>query len=877
MSRWLAGLRVALRSVFRRKRVEDELNEELQYHLDRQIAEGLRAGLAPSEARYAALRTMGAVEKAKEECRDVRSGNLVSDFTGDLRYAGRALRRSPGFALLAVAIMALGIGANTAVFSVVSAVLLRPLPYPGADRIVAISTSVVSTGERNPLVTLANFRDWRDQSSVFEAMATYRGGEAPVSPGATAEYGRHANVDAEFFRVLAVTPAIGRTWTPEELVPGNDHPAVIISHGYWQSRFGGDPAVVGRTLRLGNNPWHIVGVMPPGFQFPNRTDIWSPQTGRGPASRTSHSFLAVGRLKPGVSLEQAQAELSAVATRLEQQYPDSNRGRGVAIRGLQEQLVGDVRMTLYLLWGVVGVVLMIACANAATLLLGKATARTREVAVRAALGASRRRIVRQLVTESLLLAVVAGGCSMVLASWGARVLAALTPIDVVRQAEPRLDGGVLVFTLAVSLATTVLFGLVPALHAAKVDLIGALKHAGARAGSSGRAMRTRSVLVVSEIALAVVLLTAAGLLMKSLTALHGVDLGYRPENALVMKATGVRSLQETNAFFREVMSRIAALPGVVAVGATMVPPGDLTNSGNGAYFIDRVPETRDRTKDPFADFNVITPGTFAASGIPLRSGRDFNDGDITGQPMVAIVNEALVRKSFNGANPIGRAIFCSFDSKEAMTIIGVVGDVRQRNPAIEPLPDCYMPYTQHTYNNRMLHVIIRTVGDPLPLAGALRRLAAEASPEVPVSFETMEATVSKGVETPRFRALLFGVFAGLAVCLAMAGVYGLMAFAVQQRAKEVGLRMALGASRGTVMRLILEQGFVLAAAGLTVGLAAAAAATRLLRTMLFDVQPLDLEVYLAVAVVLGLVTLLAGYLPARRAAGMNPVEILKAE
>jgi putative ABC transport system permease protein len=382
------------------------------------------------------------------------------------------------------------------------------------------------------------------------------------------------------------------------------------------------------------------------------------------------------------------------------------------------------------------------------------------------------------------------------------------------------------------------------------------------------------VLVASEIALAVVLLTGAGLLMKSLMALHGVDLGYQPANALVMKATGVRSNQDSNAFFKEVLSRIAALPGVAAAGAAMVPPGDLTNSGNGAYFIDRVPETRDRTKDPFAYFNVITPGAFAAAGIPLKSGRDFSDGDVTGQPMV---NEALVRQSLDGQNPLGRSIFCSFDSKEGMTIVGVVGDVRQRNPAIEPLPECYMPYTQHAYNSRTLNVFIRTLGDPNALAATVRRVAADVSPEVPVSFTTMEATVAERVEAPRFRALLLTVFAGLAVGLAMAGVYGVMAYAVQQRSKEIGLRMALGANRGTVLRLMLWQGLILAAAGLAVGLIASAAATRLLTTMLFDVQPLDLQVYVGVIAVLAMVTLVAGYLPARRAAFLDPVTVLKAD
>ena len=876
MSRWLTGLRVALRSIVRRKRVDEELDEEIQYHLERQIDEGLKAGLTPEEARYAALRAMGAIGKSKEECRDLRSANFVSDFLGDLRYAGRVLRRSPGFAVLAIAIMAFGIGANTAVFSVVNAVLLKPLPYPGANRIVTLTTRNVVTGEINPLVNLLNFRDWRDQSSSFEAMATYRGGEAPVTPGDTAEYGQHANVDGEFFRVFSVEPVIGRTFSPEELELGSDQPAALISYAFWQSRFGGDPAILQRTIRLGNVPRPIVGVLPPGFHFPRRTDVWSNQTTRS-TSRTAHGFLAVARLKPHVSLDQAQTELTVIGARLEQQYPESNKGRGVAAKHLQDVLVGDVRLTLYLLWAVVGVVLLIACANTATLLLGKAIARTREIAVRTALGASRSRIVRQLITESLLLALVAGASGILLAAWGARALTALTPADVVRLAGTGIDGSVLAFTLAVSLATSVLFGLIPALQASRVDLIDAVKQGGTGAVTGARMVRTRGILVVGEIALAVVLLTGAGLLVKSLLALHNADLGFQPSNVLVVKATGIRSLQENNTFFRETMSRIAALPGVVAVGATANPPGDLSNSGSGSYFIDRVPEKRDRTTDPFAYFNFVAPGTFAALGIPLKSGRDFDESDTGDQSLVAIVNEELVRRSAAGENPIGRTIFCNFDRKGAMTIVGVVGDVRQRNPAIAPLPECYMPYTQHNYNNWTLNVVMRTAGDPMALAGTVRRLAAEVSPEVPVSFTTMEATISKRVEDPRFRALLFAVFAGLAVCLAMAGVYGVMAYAVQQRSREIGLRMALGASRGSVLRLILGQGLILAAVGLALGLAGAVAATRLLTTMLFEVRPVDTQVYLGVVVLLGVMTLVAGYLPARRAAVVDPVEVLKAE
>jgi predicted permease len=465
---------------------------------------------------------------------------------------------------------------------------------------------------------------------------------------------------------------------------------------------------------------------------------------------------------------------------------------------------------------------------------------------------------------------------LLLAYWGVKALVALTPADVVRFADTGIDGAVLAFTLGVSIATSLLFGLVPAFHASRVDLIDALKQGGTRAVFGGRSIRTRGVLVVSEIALAVVLLTGAGLLLKSLMALQNVDLGFQPAHALVMKATGNRGAEENNAYFEEILSRIAALPGVVAVGATSTPPGDLNHAGSGAHFIDRMP-VRDRATEPSTLLTIVAPGSFAALGIPLKSGRDFNEEDTGNRPLVAIVNEALVRKSMAGENPIGRTIFCTFDRPDGMTIVGVVGDVRQRNPAIEPGPECYMPYRQHGYNNNTLNVVIRTAGDPAALAGAVRRVAADVSPEVPVSFTTMDATVSERVQDPRFRAQLFGLFAGLAVCLAMAGVYGVMAYAVEQRSKEIGLRMALGADRASVLRLILGQGFALAATGLVLGLAGAVAATRLLETVLFQVRPIDISVYVAVVLVLGLGTFAAGYLPAWRAAVVDPVKVLKAE
>ena len=811
----------------------------------------------------------------REEDRGWWSGRWMSECVGDLRYAGRTLRRSRGFAVLVIAIMALGIGANTAVFSVVNSVLLKPLPYPGAERIVTLRTVHLTSGTTERQVAIANYRDWRDHGSSFEAMATYRAGESAVIPEATAEYGRTASIDAPFFRVFGVSPILGRTFTPEETSPGTPRVAVI-SYAYWQRQFGGDPRVLDRTIRMGITQRSIVGVMPPGFQFPGETDIWSPQT-TSSTSRTQHNFLTVARLTPGVTLEQARVELNTIASRLAEQYPASNQGRGVTALPLQDELVGDVRLTLYLVWGVVGLVLLIACANTATLLLGRSTGRTREMAVRTALGAGRGRIVRQLITESLLLAMVAGVFGILLASWGVRVLVALSPADVIRLTAIRIDWGVLAFTLVTSLVTSVFFGLVPALHASRVDLIDVVKQGGGHAGVNRRTVRTRSLLVVAEVALAVVLLIGAGLLVKSLIALHRAELGFRPQNVLVSRATGVRSRQDNDVFFGRLMAQLAALPGVAAVGATSIPPGDLSSAASGRHYIDRIPAQRDRAREPVTMMTIVAPGSFSALGIPFKRGRDFDAGDTADRPLVAIVNEALVRASLSGQEPIGRTIHCLFDRNDPMTIVGVVGDVRQRNPALPSQPECYMPYRQHSYNNATLNIVVRTLGDPAAFAGTVRRMAAAISPEVPLSFTTMEAQVSKGVEDPRFRALLFGIFAAFAVCLAMAGVYGVMAYGVQQRSREIALRIALGASRTSVLRLILRQGLFLTGVGLTVGLAGAVAATRLLETVLFEVRPVDTQVYLGVVLLLALVALVAGYLPARRAAVLDPAQVLKTE
>ncbi|HYU46175.1 MAG TPA: ABC transporter permease [Terriglobales bacterium] len=877
--RALDKIRLRLRSLFRRRRVDRELEDEFRFHLDQLVEEEIAAGVAAEEARRSALRKMGGITQFQEESRDMRRVNYIDDLLRDVRYAARNLRRSPGFATLVVLIMALGIGANTAVFSVVNAVLLKPLSYQDPDRIVTLSDSW-RTGEAptdlSKQVSILNFQDWHDQSSSFEAMAYYASRETAVMPGATAEYARVTSVSPEFFRVFAIEPIAGRFFTAEEMKPGSGG-AVMISYAYWQSRFGGDPRVLGQTVRV-STPRPIVGVLPPGFRFPHETDLWVPAI-VSPQPRSANNFLAVGRLRPGVSLGQAQSEMILLARRLEQQYPDSNKGRSVAVTRMRDDMVGDIRLTLYLLLGAVSVVLLIACANTATLLLGKATARTREVAVRAALGASRHRIVRQLVTESLLLAFIAGIAGLVLAYWGSMALVSLAPANLPRLAETGVDRWVLAFTLGISMITSLLFGLVPALYASKIDLSEALKQGATRVVSGRGVARMRGMLVVAEIALAVVLLSGAGLLIKSFVALHNVVLGFRPENVLVMRATmaGPRdaALPRARQYFRDVLAQAAALPGVLAAGATMAPPGYVESTA--VYFLDRVPPQHEWNRAPSVVLSIVAPGTFAALGIPLKAGRDFSNGDTEDRPFVAVVNEALVRKSFANQNPLGRTIFCPFDSFKGMTIIGVVGDVRQRGPEREPMPECYMTYGQHAFNGTTLSVVARTAGDPNVLAETLRRVAQEKSPDVPMKFTTMEAILSENVAAPRFRTLLFAVFAGLAVCLAMAGVYGVMAYAIGQRSTEIGLRMALGASTGSVLRLVLGQGLALAGLGLALGLGAAVTGTRLLTTVLFRVRPNDPVVYLAVAALLGVVALVACYIPARRASKIDPLTAIRQE
>jgi predicted permease len=816
----------------------------------------------------------------KETYRDRRGIPLIETTLQDARYAIRVLRRNRGATAVGIVVMALAIGANTAVFSVVHAVLLNPLPYSDPDRIVTLSYR--STGgnapeDRSRQVSAPDYLDWQAQSTSFESMAYYTSRRTSVMAGSVAEYAVVTTVTEDFVRVFAAQPSVGRSFSREEAKEGGAG-AVLISDRYARQQFGEPARGLGRTLRLGDRSVSIVGVMPPAFDFPVATDVWFTAVGsRAQLPRRGNNFRAIARLKPDVSLQQAQTDMTAISARLGEQYPDTNKNLRVIVTPLQREMVGGVQSMLYLLLGAVAVVLLIACATMATLLLAKGTARIPEIAVRAALGASRSRIVSQLLVEASVQALAAGTLGVMMAIWGTRTLVALSPPDVPRLNDVAVNGSVLLFTLALCVLVSLLFGLPPALQAARVDVNEPLRHSAGRI-SGGRRNRTREGLVVAEIALAVVLVATGALLVRSLVALQQVPLGFQPDRVLLMQATArprAADWSDSRAFFQGLLGDVAQVPGVLATGAMMGPPGQVES--DSGYWVDRMPKESPLSAARPAAMNVIAPGTFAALGIPIRQGRDFDDGDRRGRPQVVIINEALARAAFRERDPIGRVIIAGYDSTDPMTIVGVVGDVRQYGPAREPQPEIYMPYHQHFYGGATLFVVVRTATDPAALGASIERKARERSPEVSVRLTTMNALLATHVAKPKFRAGLLSLFGIVALSLAMAGVYGVMAYVAGQRTKEIGIRMALGASAGTVLWLMLGRGLKLTGIGLAVGVVGALASTRLVSGMLFQVKPNDLVTYAGVVTGLGLLSLMATYLPARRAMRIDPLIVLRQE
>ena len=798
----------------------------------------------------------------------------------DLRFAFRSLMRHPGFALTAVATLALGIGSTTAIFSVVNAVILRPLPFERPDRIVAVTTLWTRTGLRGQL-SAPDFDDLKAQSRSFQAMSYYAGGETSVTLGTSADYASVFRVTPGFFEALGARAAAGRLLTEQEQHPGGPL-AVVITDAFWKRQFGSDPKAIGTTVKFADAVFTITGVLSPGLRFPARADIYAPAWIR-PAgtSRGAHNYRVVARLRDGVSVGEARAELLTIAKRLEAEYPSSNAGKLTDVVTLQEQLVAGSKQTLFTLLGAVGLVLLIACANVANLLMSRSTSREREMVVRAAVGAGRGRLVRQLLTESAVLGVASALAGAWIARLGMLGLVALAPANLPRIDEIRVDLAALTFAVVIALVASILFGLAPALQASRVQLVDGLRQGGKGSSIGARGGWARNAFVVAEIALAVVLVVGAGLLARSLAALTAVDMGFSPDRLLLLRtAVPVRSIadaQRATAFYRDLLPELRALPGITSIAGVTSPPTAV--GSNGGYWLQGGPGP-DQTgvRAPQAIFNVVTPGYFKTIDVPLKAGRDFADGDRGGAPFVAIINEALARESFADKDPIGQQIQCGLDTLEFMTIVGVVADVRTRGPASPAQSEIYMPYEQHPGPATGMTLVARTsTADPVALTDAIRRRISARNPDVPVKASTMAATLGVATATPRFQTFLLVVFAGVALVLALAGVYGVMAYSVSQRVPELGVRIALGATPENIRSLIFGQGAKLAGAGLAIGIALALAGGRLLEGLLFGVTANDPTILIAVIAVIATATLAACYIPVRRATRVDPMVALRAE
>ena len=797
----------------------------------------------------------------------------------DLRFAGRSLARHPGFALTAVITLALGIGATTAMFSVVNAVLLRPLPFPEPERLVTINNFWTRSGTRATTVSAPDFHDWEAQARSFQAIAYYRGGSASVTLADAADYAGVYLVSPGFFDVLAARAAAGRVLTAAEFQPGAPLTAVI-TEAFWRRKFNASPAAIGSTVKYADRIFTIAGVLEPGVRLPAAADLYVPawivpET----TSRSAHNYRTIARLRDGVPVAQAHAELQAIAVNLERAYPDSNQGKLTEVVPLKEIVVGQARDPLYTLLAAVGLVLLIACANVANLLLSRATAREREMVVRAAVGASRRRLIRQLLTESAVLGVIAALSGAWLARLGMLGLVALAPETLPRSGEIRVDVTALCFAIGVALASSVVFGLAPALQASKFRLMEGLRQGGKGSSLGARGGRARAAFVVVEVALAVVLVAGATLLARSLALLTSVDMGFDADGLLVMQTSvpvrGTAAAARGVEFYRTLMPEVRAFPGVASAAAAMSVPTIVRS--NGGYRLDGDTNAFS-VNSPQALFNVVTPEYFRTLGVAVRRGRDLADSDTASAPLVAVVNEALARVSFPGQDPIGRRLQTGLDRPDFMTIVGVVADIRNDSPARPPRPEIYMPFEQHPGYATSLTIVVRAaVADPQALVDPIRRRIAERNADVPVVSASMAQTIGKASAASRFQTFLFVTFAGIALLLALAGVYGVMAYSVSQRIPEMGVRVALGATPGDIRGLVLGEGARLAGLGLAAGLALAFVSGRAVQGFLYGVTPRDPLVLGAVAIGVTAATLAACYIPVRRASRVEPMAALRAE
>ncbi|HKE57004.1 MAG TPA: ABC transporter permease [Pyrinomonadaceae bacterium] len=792
----------------------------------------------------------------------------------DLRYALRNLWKRPGFTVVALLALALGIGANTAIFSLVNAVLVQPLPFPEPDGLVWMWGNIRNGGNRASVAPL-DYLDYRQQNTTFEHFAaTFT---LPIHLNLTGngepERLTSAGVTGNYFDALGVKPLIGRTFLLANEKTGNDQ-VVVLSYGMWQKRYGGDPAILNKDIVLNGRSHTVIGVMPKDFNFPRDTELWVPMNFDRDAEmkqRFAHFLRPIGRLKAGVTMAQAQADTDAIAQRLAAQYPQTDEGWNLRLVSLRDQLVGNTKPTLFILLGAVGFVLLIACANVANLLLVRAADRQKEIALRTALGASRFRIVRQMLTESILLAVVGGALGALLASWGVDLLVAVSAESLPPTAKIRIDATVLGFTLLISLGTGVLFGLAPALASLKLNLCDSLKEGGRSSGEVARRNRTRSVLVVLESAVAVVLLIGAGLLIRSLIRLQNVTPGFDAQNVLTMQVAlpdqKYSGDEKTGSFFQQLETRIGSLPGVESVGLiTELPLSGQLND------IPYTVEGRPPDQGFDHDFRRVNTQYFRALRIPLLRGRNFTSQEVRQSAQVVVISDLLAKQVFPNDEPLGKRLVIGMSGK-AFEIIGVVGDIRDSALENDPAPAMYFP----TYGGKM-NVVIRAQGDPANLAAAVRREVSAIDPDQPIAaVRTMDEWLKTSTSNQRYRTSLLALFALIALVLAATGIYGVMSYSVTQRTHEIGVRMALGARRFDVLKLVVSQGMILVVIGVALGLIGAVALTRVMSSLLFNVTPKDPLTFTLVAVFLPLVAFIACYIPARRGTKVDPLVALRYE
>ena len=870
-------LRRRWQALFHRDELDQELDEELRFHLDRLIEQNIKNGMSPEDARHAALKTFSRVDQSKEECRDARGVGLVENIIRDVSYSLRILIKNYAFTVVVIATLALGIGANTAIFSFANGILLRPLPYPQSERLVFLDETALKRGIDSMAVSYPNFLDWREQNKVFEDIGVYFGANRFALSGAGEPVEvRGSYISHGLFEILRVSPQLGRTFTADEDRPDEDA-VVILGDSLWRKNFGGDPNIIGRKIMISNRPRTVVGVMPPGFKFPQVSDMWVPVALTTKTfTRTDHGLNSIARLKDGVSLSEAQAEMNNIAARIEQQNPITNEGLGVSVTSLHDTLTGDYRKALLILLGVVGCVLLVACVNVANLMLARATARQKEFALRAALGASRWRITRQLMVESLLLAFVGGVVGFILSIWALRLLLTAIPIQLPFWMNFGIDLRVLGFTAGITLLTGLIFGAAPALQTSRVDLNDTLKEGGR--GSGGVRSRARSLLVVSEIALSLVVLVGAGLMIQSFLRLKRVNIGLNAHNVLTASISLPRTKYKEDqraTFFKQLLERVRSLPGVEAASATATVP--LSGDGWGRSLTVEGFPVLPVGQAPMIQHTVVTPGYFRTMGIPLLSGRDFNDADAKDSPNVTIIDERLAREYWPNESPIGKRIRFGppEDNEPWHTIVGVVGAVRHQRMQEDTRKSVYLPHQKIPVGG--LALMARTSSNPEDLAGAIRREVAQLDPDLPVSVSTMDEVVAESIWQPRLYATLFGAFAGGALLLALIGIYGVMAFLVQTRTHEIGVRMALGATTRDVFKLIVGRGMKLTAVGVLIGVAGAIALTRLMHSLLFNTSATDPVTFIVISLLLCSAAFLACYLPARRAAKVDPLVALRYE